>query len=422
MGFTVWGAASLCLVLGFTAVTVKRMVAREPDLVVKRILVFGLFGKFAASAAYWFVISDVYEGGDSLLYVREGERIAAMLRDGVIPENAWDTGTRSMEFVSGAVFALSQPTVIHGFVIFALLAYLGAVLAFKAFTLGFPEGDRRRYAALVLLLPSMLFWPSSISKDSWLIFCLGVGMYGAARLLRRLPRGYVLLAAGTAGVYLIRPHMGALLAVAAAAAFAIRFRDPDTRSGALAWLVGLVLVVAGTGFVLANFADELLPQDQLIEGSRVQALLDKTEEQTAIGGSEFEARPVDSIQDFPAAAVTVVFRPFPWEAPSATGLVASIEGFGLLVLTLLSLPRLVRLPRTVLRRPWVGFAAAYTVGFIIAFAAIGNFGILARQRVQLLPFFLVLLCVPKPGSSSEDQPSAADGIDQHHGPLLTVRD
>ena len=38
----------------------------------------------------------------------------------------------------------------------------------------------------------------------------------------------------------------------------------------------------------------------------------------------------------------------------------------------------------------------YIVGFSLAFAEFGNFGILARQRVLMLPFFLMLLCLPKP--------------------------
>jgi hypothetical protein len=32
--------------------------------------------------------------------------------------------------------------------------------------------------------------------------------------------------------------------------------------------------------------------------------------------------------------------------------------------------------------------------FILAFSAIGNFGLLTRQRTQLLPFVLVLLAMP----------------------------
>jgi hypothetical protein len=42
----------------------------------------------------------------------------------------------------------------------------------------------------------------------------------------------------------------------------------------------------------------------------------------------------------------------------------------------------------------VAFILVYASGFVVAFASISNFGILARERVQLLPFFLVLLAAP----------------------------
>ena len=47
------------------------------------------------------------------------------------------------------------------------------------------------------------------------------------------------------------------------------------------------------------------------------------------------------------------------------------------------------------RNPYVTFAVVYVAAFIWAFSGFGNFGILARQRVLMLPFFLVLLALPK---------------------------
>jgi hypothetical protein len=34
--------------------------------------------------------------------------------------------------------------------------------------------------------------------------------------------------------------------------------------------------------------------------------------------------------------------------------------------------------------------------FVFAFSSIGNFGIMTRQRTQVFPFVLVLLCLPMP--------------------------
>ncbi len=238
----------------------------------------------------------MYEGGDSFGYVNVGAQIAEGLRNGQIPETAWDTGTRSMEFLSGVLFFLTQAHLVIGFVVFGLLAYLGAVLAFRAFDLAFPEGNRRRYAVLVLLFPTMVFWPSSLSKDSWLVLGLGVAMYGFARVLRQRA-GRLPARAGRDGGRLPDPSAHGRAAavdgrdrVRAAAAATAR------RSGApvAAWVVGVLIFSAGAGYVLANFADELLPQDENVQQAQLDRLLERTATNTQTGGSQFEADAVDS--------------------------------------------------------------------------------------------------------------------------------
>ena len=46
------------------------------------------------------------------------------------------------------------------------------------------------------------------------------------------------------------------------------------------------------------------------------------------------------------------------------------------------------------RSPYLAFCVSYVLLFVVAFSSFGNFGILTRQRVQVFPFFLVLLAVP----------------------------
>ena len=399
LGLTLWGALTLASALLGAAAFVHRASSREPDRFVARVLILGFVGKLAASGIYYFFLTGVYEGGDSFLYVRVGEQIAEQLRSGGgVPDTAWDTGTRSMEFISGVVYALTQPTVLHGFLLFALLAYYGAYLALRGFSIAFPEGDRRRYALLIMLTPTMLFWPSSISKDSWLVFGLGAGIYGVARVYRRMTGGYVVFLVATAAIYLVRPHMAALFALAAAIGFSLRLRDEGVRRGATAWILGMVVVSSGAGYALATY-DEFLPQDENVQGTTLDQVLGAVERQTARGGSEFASRPVETPLDLGYAVVTVPFRPFPHETSNLQAMLASLEGLVLLGLFVLSFRRLRKLPQLLLRRPFVAFATAYSLGFIVAFANVGNFGILARQRTQLLPLFLVLLCLPPVGKT-----------------------
>ena len=91
-----------------------------------------------------------------------------------------------------------------------------------------PDADHRRYALLIFLWPTMLFWPSSIGKDCWMVFTLGIGALGAARVLMRRPGGYTLLVVGTLLGSLVRPHVALLELVAFGLAFLIG-RQPDRR-------------------------------------------------------------------------------------------------------------------------------------------------------------------------------------------------
>ena len=90
----------------------------------------------------------------------------------------------------------------------------------------------------------------------------------------------------------------------------------------------------------------------------------------------------------------MLFRPFPNEADTSFQLATSIERVALIALAALSWSRLRSVPGSFLRSPYDRFAVVYTVGFIIAFSALANFGILARQRAQLWPIVLVLYALP----------------------------
>ena len=96
----------------------------------------------------------------------------------------------------------------------------------------------------------------------------------------------------------------------------------------------------------------------------------------------------------PGAFVSVLFRPFPWEARNIQSLVAALESTGLIYLAWRCRDRLRGLPHTVRTRPYVACAVAYSLGFVVAFSSFANFGILTRQRVQVFPFVLVLLALP----------------------------
>ena len=416
-------AAWLILLTGAVSGTMvlRAVLGRVDDRVLRRLILAGLLAKLAGSVARFTVMGDLYGGrGDFNRYFDTGREIAAQIRSGSLPEQARETGTPFMDFISGVVFTVVPSQLWIGFLVFALLSFVGALLFLQAFRLAIPDGNHRLYAGLVFLTPTMVFWPSSLGKEAWLVFTLGVAAYGAARVLRRARFGYWIVALGGTGVFLVRPHMGALFALAFAGAFVLRFRDPTVRGGAIGWVVGLIIVGLGAGFAAANFGDEL-PAGRGVEDATFEDIVAETTRRTTTGGSEFDSRPVRTPADFVHAAITVPFRPLPTEGHNRQAQLAGLEGVLLLGLILISLPRLATLPRALLRQPYLAMATAYSIGFIIAFSNVGNFGILTRQRAQLLPFLFVLLAFN--WKRQRDQqgpvlvPAARDGrpgVEPHH--------
>jgi hypothetical protein len=63
-------------------------------------------------------------------------------------------------------------------------------------------------------------------------------------------------------------------------------------------------------------------------------------------------------------------------------------------LILTSLRRFWHLGRACFTRPYVLLCVIYSVAFPYAFAALNNLGLIDRERVLLLPFLMVPLCIP----------------------------
>ncbi|MGH9005526.1 MAG: hypothetical protein ACRDYV_20565, partial [Acidimicrobiia bacterium] len=342
-----------------------------------------------------------------------GRRLAAAFWSGT-----WDRvfaaevpklgGTEVMRLITGVVYIFTGPTKLGGFLVFSCLGFWGLYGFYRGFRIGFPGGDHRRYAVLLFFLPSLLYWPSSIGKEAWMLFTLGIAAWGAALVLRYRGRGYVVLGLGLAGTAMVRPHITLLLFVALFIAYLMRRRSwVASGSGLLGRIAGIGLMVLVGGLVLTLAARFFNLQELDKEG--VEQVLDRTEDQSSKGGSQFDVARPKSPGEFPEAVMTVLFRPFPWEAGNAQALVASVEGTILALLFVVSLPRLARLPRLLVTTPYLVFAVSYTLMFVFAFSSVGNFGIITRQRTQVFPMVLVLLALPAVSR-------ARDGLERRRTP------
>jgi hypothetical protein len=396
-----------------------RQARRERDARLAQLLMLALVLKLFGSLVRYWVAIYVYDGlADAIGYHADGTGLAESFRAGDFSTDLPSlSSTDLIRFFTGVLYTITGPSIYAGFLLYSWLAFWGMFYLYRAFTIAVPDGNRRSYARLLFFMPSMLYWPSSIGKEAWMLFSLGIAAYGVARLLSgRTWKGLALAALGLYLATLVRPHVGGMAVLGMVVAYLIG-RAPRRRDalGSIAKLFALAALMAVAVLLLGRIQSYLL--DKGIDPAEgVNSVLGETARRTNAGGSSFQASSTStSLASLPFATVTILFRPFPFEAHNAQAAVTALESTLLLCLTIARRRSIWRAIRELRRRPYVAFILVYAAGFVVAFASISNFGILARERTQLLPFFLVLLAAPgsrrpaRAGPPAPVQREEADG-------------
>lgn len=405
--YDVWGPLVILPALVLLGVVAFRAVGRvEADPRMSRLLLVAFVAKMVGTLARYLVSFDFYDKADAQGYHLAGVELARRFRQGDFSiGNARLDGGRVLEIITGAIYTVIGPTRTGGFIVFSLLSFVGTYLFYRAFRQACPTGDHRRYALLLFFLPSMLYWPSSIGKEAWMILAIGLVALGASRLLTGARHGLFPLVLGLAGGTAVRPHVGLLLVGGITAAYLVRKSPRQSPLAPAAKALGIIVLLVG-GFLALSRAQGVLGLEGLNQNA-VGNLLNRTQAQTSGGGSQFTPVRVNTPLDLPLATVTVLFRPFPFEADSIQTLGAAAEGVVLLGLFVVGFRRVRRMFKLARHSPYLVFVIVYTLGFIVAFSAIANFGILTRQRVQVLPIVLTLLALPAPTRQPEPEGAAA---------------
>ena len=396
--YQLWGGFLIAPILFIVTVPFLRrgLEKVEGDPLIRRLIILGLAAKLIGAFARFFAGEYLIGHADAVVYSAIGTNLSAEFRSFVFDGPALDfhtsrggQGTIFIRIFTGALYSIMKPSVTAGYVVYSYLSFWGLYFFYRAYSIAVPDGLRRRYVALLFFLPSMVFWPSSIGKEAWMTMALGIGAYGVARLIQFRRFGYATIALSCLLMAMVRPHVAAIFATGLAGAVILR-RAGEGSNASVKRIFGLV-VMGVLALVLLNRLQSFFGVDAGLDFGEV---LEETSERSSTGGSEFSPISPTSPVGLVWAIVTSLFRPFLFEANNSAAAVAALEGTFLLGLFTWSAARLARLPAAMFSRPYVGFAVLYTIAFAFAFAAIANFGILARQRTQLIPVAVVLVTIP----------------------------
>lgn len=381
------------------SIPIARHVARvDGDRRLVSLLIIGLLLHFLGSAAQIFVDNHAYHGvADFSGYVHQGANLSKNFRAFDFTTKGADLrsalGDGSVSIAAGIVFAIVGVNEVAAFWVFGFFAWLGAIFFYRAFCITFPEAEHRRYALMLFLLPSLLFWASDVSKESVMMLALGVTSLGAARVLARRRRGYPVIVLGIAMGIFTRPDEFALLLGGFTVAMVFRSSAGSGQQQAVrrvGTFIFLAAILAVTAVLTVKFVHS--------NAGTVSTVLGKTKaSSTTTSAAGYGSSNVPYSKDpllYPRDIYTVLLDPLPVTARSITQLLASGENTVILVLILTSLRRFRLSYRAGRERPYVILCLFYSLSFIYAFAALGNLGLITRERVLLFPYFLVLLAIP----------------------------
>jgi hypothetical protein len=412
LSFDIWGAMVVGPILVLASPPMLRRLFSGAQRELYGVMMLGLAAKLTGGLARYWVSFDAYGGAtDAQRYHAYGASVARRVWDG---EAAWmqllphGTGTAFVERFTALVYTFAGTSRLAGFLIFAWLSYWGIALFVKAAVIAIPGLARRRYALVAVLAPSIVFWPSSIGKESLMFLTLGIATFGIARLMSRtgVVGSLVISGVGLGGAAFIRPHIvGVWVAglIPGLLVLVVRGRSGVARTtgrrGVDVAAVALVLVfaVVGLGLIARATVDYLDPsaEEGTVSATSVSDILAETTRRTSESGSTFDPPNVDSPTDWPFAIVRTLFRPLPVEARGAGQLLASLELVAFVGLCLMSWRRVKNLPRTMMTNPFVAFAMTTLLLGGLAYSSFANLGVLTRQKSLIFPFLLLVPCVPE---------------------------
>jgi hypothetical protein len=340
-----------------------------------------------------WVVDHFYHGiADWLRYDNQGATLASSYRhfDFSVPGGKGLIGSGMVTAIVASVFAIIGVNQIGAFFVFSFWAWLGLLFFYRAFSLTFAGASHRRYAILLFFLPSLVFWTADVSKEAIMTLSLGLAAFGAAKILARRRGGFVLLIVGAAIGALVRPNELLLFLAGFCIALLILPAGPRRtlggvrRVGAIAFL--LVLLGVSVYFTLHFLRSS--------GGSFSLQQISTTDKGSTPGFGSSDVTYSPGPQGFFHDIFTVLLDPLGYNAHGNGERLASVENFVVLGVILSSWRQLRIVVRASFARPYVLLCGIYSAGFIYTFAALGNLGLITRERTLLFPFFLVALSIP----------------------------
>lgn len=267
------------------------------------------------------------------------------------------------------------------FLVFQIFGFIG-LLAFDAALRQVTQSKPKKIqqlATLIVFLPSVSFWSSAIGKDSLSFMAMGLALWAAMSLNRRV----ALMVIAVLVMLFVRPHMAGMMVIGLAGSFVFQRRASILQRvifGAAAFAAAAVLVPLGLNYAGVG---------ESADSDEVMSYIEGRQGQNLGGGSSVDI----ASMSLPMKLVTYAFRPLPFEANSIFSLLASIDNLILLYLFVVGMHAVVKkpLPTHLLAHNRIFMWIYCLMAWAILAMTTANLGIAVRQKWMFVPMLMFLL-------------------------------
>jgi hypothetical protein len=264
-----------------------------------------------------------------------------------------------------------------------------------------------RYLAIGLLfLPSVNFWCSGISKDTFVYIGVVLMVYNGFKIISKDTthriRAYLMFALMALMVYHIRSVVLYVTILSLALAYSTSIAKRISNSNQAIIFIRFTIVIGGfivlTQALTTGSEDEFLEQNEIFQQAAITQRDFATnvtygENRYSIG--EIEYTPIGLIRAAPFAMIAGIFRPFIWEALSPSLIFNGFESILFLYLLFVFFRKDARLKFRLIQ---TNELLLFSLSFVLILAFVtgltsGLFGVLVRLRAPLLPFAIILMSI-----------------------------
>jgi hypothetical protein len=324
-----------------------------------------LWHTFFCLIYYWYVLNF---GGDALHYYESAEN----------KNFDFSFGTDWVTAITFFLVEFLSFSLLSSFLFFNIIGFVGLLFFLNCLKVAAYNKNQfiTKVIYIIVFLPSISFWSSSVGKDSISFLAIALAMWAALKLNKRLLAMIISIML----MFVVRPHIAGMMLMALTLAVILENYNSTSKKiflGTLLFIIALILIQFSLGYVGLNDGFSL-------EAFKAYVELRQSYNMEGDGGIDI------SNLSLPEQMFAYMFRPTIFEVNSIFSLAAAIDNLILLLLFVIGGYRILRGARSHLEESRVFMWTYSLIAWMVLAMTTANMGIAIRQKWMFAPCLIFL--------------------------------